>query len=182
MVLCREQHAKALDKLVLPGIQGGPLMHTIAAKAVCLREASTASFRRYAQQVVANAAVLAETLMEAGHRLASGGTDNHLMLIDVRGVGLTGKEAEAILGRAGITVNRTPFRSILKPWIASGVRVGVPAVTTRGMGPVEMREIGRLIDRALRSGGDGNELEGVRHEVLTLTNSFPLVDEEARGE
>jgi glycine hydroxymethyltransferase len=183
MVLCREQHAKALDKLVLPGIQGGPLMHTIAAKAVCLREASTASFRRYAQQVVANAAVLAETLMEAGHRLASGGTDNHLMLIDVRGVGLTGKEAEAILGRAGITVNKNtiPFDPE-KPWIASGVRVGVPAVTTRGMGPVEMREIGRLIDRALRSGGDGNELEGVRHEVLTLTNSFPLVDEEARGE
>jgi len=158
-------------------------MHTIAAKAVCLREASTASFRRYAQQVVANAAVLAETLMEAGHRLASGGTDNHLMLIDVRGVGLTGKEAEAILGRAGITVNKNtiPFDPE-KPWIASGVRVGVPAVTTRGMGPVEMREIGRLIDRALRSGGDGNELEGVRHEVLTLTNSFPLVDEEARGE
>ena len=183
MVLCREQHAKSLDKLVLPGIQGGPLMHTIAAKAVCLREASTASFRRYAQQVVANAAVLAETLMEAGHRLASGGTDNHLMLIDVRGVGLTGKEAEAILGRAGITVNKNtiPFDPE-KPWIASGVRVGVPAVTTRGMGPVEMREIGRLIDRALRSGGDGNELEGVRHEVLTLTNSFPLVDEEARGE
>ena len=183
MVLCREQHAKALDKLVLPGIQGGPLMHTIAAKAVCLREASTASFRRYAQQAVANAAVLAETLMEAGHRLASGGTDNHLMLIDVRGVGLTGKEAEAILGRAGITVNKNtiPFDPE-KPWIASGVRVGVPAVTTRGMGPVEMREIGRLIDRALRSGGDGNELEGVRHEVLTLTNSFPLVDEEARGE
>ncbi len=183
MVLCREQHAKALDKLVLPGIQGGPLMHTIAAKAVCLREASTARFRRYAQQVVANAAVLAETLMEAGHRLASGGTDNHLMLIDVRGVGLTGKEAEAILGRAGITVNKNtiPFDPE-KPWIASGVRVGVPAVTTRGMGPVEMREIGRLIDRALRSGGDGNELEGVRHEVLTLTNSFPLVDEEARGE
>ncbi len=183
MVLCREQHAKALDKLVLPGIQGGPLMHTISAKAVCLREASTASFRRYAQQVVANAAVLAETLMEAGHRLASGGTDNHLMLIDVRGVGLTGKEAEAILGRAGITVNKNtiPFDPE-KPWIASGVRVGVPAVTTRGMGPVEMREIGRLIDRALRSGGDGNELEGVRHEVLTLTNSFPLVDEEARGE
>lgn len=183
MVLCREQHAKSLDKLVLPGIQGGPLMHTIAAKAVCLREASTARFRRYAQQVVANAAVLAETLMEAGHRLASGGTDNHLMLIDVRGVGLTGKEAEAILGRAGITVNKNtiPFDPE-KPWIASGVRVGVPAVTTRGMGPVEMREIGRLIDRALRSGGDGNELEGVRHEVLTLTNSFPLVDEEARGE
>lgn len=183
MVLCREQHAKALDKLVLPGIQGGPLMHTIAAKAVCLQEASTASFRRYAQQVVANAAVLAETLMEAGHRLASGGTDNHLMLIDVRGVGLTGKEAEAILGRAGITVNKNtiPFDPE-KPWIASGVRVGVPAVTTRGMGPVEMREIGRLIDRALRSGGDGNKLEGVRHEVLTLTNSFPLVDEEARGE
>ena len=183
MVLCREEHAKTLDKLVLPGIQGGPLMHTIAAKAVCLREASTESFRRYAHQVVANAVVLAETLMEAGHRLASGGTDNHLMLIDVRGVGLTGKEAEAILGRAGITVNKNtiPFDPE-KPWIASGVRVGVPAVTTRGMGPVEMREIGRLIDRALRSGGDGGELEGIRHEVLTLTNSFPLVDEEARGE
>lgn len=183
LVLCRERYAKALDKTVLPGIQGGPLMHAIAAKAVCLAEASTDGFRRYAHRVVSNAAALADTLLAAGHRLVSGGTDNHLMLIDTRGLGLTGREAEAILGHAGITVNKNaiPFDPE-KPWITSGIRIGVPAVTTRGMGAAEMAEIGRLIDSALRSAGNHDALSEIRSAVLSLTSSFPLVAEEARGE
>ncbi|MBD3177956.1 MAG: aminotransferase class I/II-fold pyridoxal phosphate-dependent enzyme [Armatimonadia bacterium] len=176
MVLCRDEHAKAIDKIVLPGLQGGPLMHIIAAKAVCLAEASTEEFKGYAKRVVANAKALADTLMAAGHRLVSGGTDNHLMLVDVRGVDLNGKEAEAILGKAGITVNKNtiPFDPE-KPWIASGVRVGVPAVTTRGMGAEEMGQIGGFIDRALRSGGDEKTLAEIRAQVLELTSGFPLV-------
>ena len=175
-VLCRETHAKQLDKVVLPGIQGGPLMHIIAAKAVCLKEATAPSFAGYARAVVENARVLAECLASAGHRLVSGGTDNHLMLVDVRPLGLTGKAAEEALGEAGVTVNKNaiPFDPE-KPWISSGVRIGVAAVTTRGMGPAEMRRIAECIDTALGSAGDSTRLAAVREAVRSLTDGFPLV-------
>lgn len=177
-VLCREAYAKQLDKVVLPGIQGGPLMHIIAAKAVCLKEATLPSFAAYARAVVQNAAVLADCLVAAGHRLVSGGTDNHLMLVDVRPLGLTGKAAEEALGEAGITVNKNaiPFDPE-KPWISSGIRIGVPAVTTRGMGPAEMCRIAECIDAALRSAGDSTRLAAVKEAVGVLTAGFPLVAE-----
>ncbi len=176
MVLCDEEHAAALDKIVLPGIQGGPLMHIIAAKAVCLAEAATPGFRAYAEAVVANTRVAAETLLEKGHRLVSGGTDNHLMLVDVRPCGLTGKQAEEALGAAGITVNKNmiPFDPE-KPWIASGVRIGFAAVTTRGIGQTEARRIAELIDAALRGAGDPDELARIRGQVHEMTGALPLV-------
>jgi glycine hydroxymethyltransferase len=176
IVLCREAYARVLDKTVLPGIQGGPLMHIIAAKAVALKEALDPSFRTYAEAIVRNAATLAEGLCALGQRLVSGGTDNHLMLVDVRPCGLTGKEAEAMLGQAGITVNKNaiPFDPE-KPWISSGIRIGVPAVTTRGMGTGEMERIAELIDTVLRSGGNAVTIEGACAKVRELTAGFPLV-------
>src|SRR5260370_5560452 len=146
MVLCREQYAKDLDRTVFPGIQGGPLVHIIAGKAVCLKEAAEPSFAGYQRQIAANAKALATALTSAGFRLVSGGTDNHLMLVDVFSKGITGKVAEAALGKAGITVNKNaiPFDQN-PPMVASGIRVGTPAVTTRGMREAEMATVGDLI-------------------------------------
>jgi glycine hydroxymethyltransferase len=179
MVLCREQYAKDLDKAVFPGLQGGPLMHIIAAKAVCFKEAAEPSFAEYQKQIVLNAARLAKSLVAEGFRLVSGGTDNHLMLVDVFSRGVTGKAAEAALGKAGITVNKNaiPFDPN-PPMTASGIRVGTPAVTTRGMGEREMDLIGELIARALKSHEDDAALGMVKTEVEKLCRKFPLYPEQ----
>ena len=178
LVLCREQYAKDLDRTVFPGVQGGPLMHIIAAKAVCLKEAGEPAFAGYQRQIVANAKRLASVLSAAGFRLVSGGTDNHLMLVDVFSKGLTGKVAEAALGKAGITVNKNaiPFDKN-PPMVASGVRIGTPAVTTRGMREPEMETVGELITRALQTPGDDRALGMVRAEVEVLCRKFPLYPE-----
>jgi len=178
MVLCREQYAKDLDRTVFPGVQGGPLMHIIAAKAVCLKEAAEPSFADYQRQIVANAKTLASALTTAGFRLVSGGTDNHLMLVDVFSKGITGKVAEAALGKAGITVNKNaiPFDRN-PPMVASGIRLGTPAVTTRGMREREMDSIAELIARALRTPDDDAALGMVRTEVEALCRKFPLYPE-----
>ena len=146
MIMCKEEHAKLINKSVFPGIQGGPLMHVIAAKAVCLKEALTPEFKAYQTQVVKNAAALAQALKDEGFKLVSDGTDNHLMLIDLRDSGVTGKEAEHMLDEVGITVNKNtiPFETT-SPFITSGVRIGTPAVTSRGMKEDDMKEIAALI-------------------------------------
>jgi glycine hydroxymethyltransferase len=178
LVLCREAYAKDLDRSVFPGVQGGPLMHIIAAKAVCFKEAADPSFADYQRQIVANAAALAQALSLAGFRLVSGGTDNHLMLVDVYSKGTTGKVAEAALGKAGITVNKNaiPFDQN-PPMVASGIRIGTPAVTTRGMREREMAIIGDLIARALKTPDDDGALAMVRAEVEVLCRQFPLYPE-----
>src|SRR6185295_15642454 len=169
MVLCRAQYQKDLDRTVFPGIQGGPLMHIIAAKAVCFKEAMEPGFVDYQKQIVANAKRLASVLMEAGLRLVSGGTDNHLMLVDVFSKGLTGKVAEAALGKAGITVNKNaiPFDQN-PPMVASGIRVGTPAVTTRGMRESDMETIGDYILRALAAPDNETALAKVKGDVEAL--------------
>jgi glycine hydroxymethyltransferase len=174
-VLCRAQYAKDLDRAVFPGIQGGPLMHIIAAKAVCFKEAMEPGFTEYQQQIVSNAKRLATGLADAGYRLVSGGTDNHLMLVDVFSKGLTGKVAEAALGKAGITVNKNaiPFDKN-PPMVASGVRIGTPAVTSRGMREPEMDAIAGFIARVLASPEDDATLDMVRKEVDALCRKFPL--------
>ena len=178
MVFCKEEFAKELDKAIFPGLQGGPLMHIIAAKAVCFKEAGEPAFKEYQQQVAANAKRLAGVLSAAGFRLVSGGTDNHLMLVDVFSKGITGKVAEAALGKAGITVNKNaiPFDKN-PPMVASGIRVGTPAVTTRGMREAEMDVVGDLITRALKTPEDDHALAMVRSEVETLCRKFPLYPE-----
>jgi glycine hydroxymethyltransferase len=178
MVLCREQYAKDLDKTVFPGLQGGPLVHIIAGKAICLKEAAEPSFAEYQRQIVANAKSLAAALTSAGFRLVSGGTDNHLMLVDVFSKGITGKVAEAALGKAGITVNKNaiPFDQN-PPMVASGIRVGTPAVTTRGMREPEMTIVGDLIARALQTPEDDRALGMIRAEVQSLCRTFPLYPE-----
>jgi glycine hydroxymethyltransferase len=175
MVLCKEQYGKDLDKSVFPGVQGGPLMHIIAAKAVCLKEAAEPAFKEYQRQIAANAKRLAAGLSDAGFRLVSGGTDNHLMLVDVFSKGITGKLAEAALSKAGITVNKNtiPFDQN-PPLVASGIRVGTPAVTTRGMREAEMDIVGALITRALKSPEDDRLLATIRSEVEVLCRKFPL--------
>jgi glycine hydroxymethyltransferase len=178
MVMCREQYAKDLDRTVFPGVQGGPLMHVIAAKAVCFKEAATPEFAAYQQQLVKNAARLASALTTAGFRIVSGGTDNHIVLVDVFSKGITGKVAEAALGLAGITVNKNaiPFDQN-PPMVASGVRLGTPAVTTRGMGEPEMDLIADYISRVLASPEDGSALATVKAEIETLCRKFPLYPE-----
>jgi glycine hydroxymethyltransferase len=178
LVLCRGQYAKDLDRALFPGVQGGPLMHVIAAKAVCLKEAMQPGFVEYQRQIVANADRLASGLSAAGFRLVSGGTDNHLMLVDVFSKGLTGKVAEAALGKAGITVNKNaiPFDQN-PPMVASGIRVGTPAVTSRGMREPEMDAIAELITRALAAPDDDGALASVRSEVEALCRKFPLYPE-----
>src|SRR5256712_1888327 len=178
MVLCREQYAKDLDKSVFPGVQGGPLVHIIAAKAVCFKEAAEPGFKDYQRQIVANAQRLATALSSAGFRLVSGGTDNHLMLVDVFSRGLTGKVAEAALGKAGITVNKNtiPFDQN-PPLVASGIRIGTPAVTTRGLREPEMDLVGELITRALKAPDDDRTLGAIRTEVEALCRKFPLYPE-----
>src|SRR5687767_4848384 len=178
LILCREKHAKDLDRSVFPGIQGGPLMHVIAAKAVCFKEAMEPAFTEYQRQIVANAARLAAAIASHGFRLVSGGTDNHLMLVDVFSKGITGKVAEAALGKAGITVNKNaiPFDQN-PPMVASGIRVGTPAVTTRGMREPEMDIIAALIARALATPNDDRALGMIRTEVERLCRKFPLYPE-----
>jgi glycine hydroxymethyltransferase len=178
LILCRERYAKDLDKALFPGVQGGPLMHIIAAKAVCFKEALEPEFRDYQRQIVANAARLAEGLARAGFRLVSGGTDTHLMLVDVAARGLTGKAAEAALGRAGITVNKNaiPFDRH-PPMVASGIRIGTPAVTTRGMREPEMDLIAGFIARVLAAPDDERVAASVRAEVEALCRTFPLYPE-----
>jgi glycine hydroxymethyltransferase len=178
MILSREEFAAAIDKVVFPGMQGGPLMHIIAAKAVCFREALQPSFRDYARQVVANAKVLAETLAGEGFRIISGGTDTHLMLVDVFSKGMLGSEAEKALGDAGITVNKNaiPFDTN-PPMKPSGIRIGTPALTTRGMKEREMKQVGQWIARALNNRHDSSALDRIRREVLELADAFPLYAE-----
>jgi glycine hydroxymethyltransferase len=175
LVMCQEKWAKDLDRAVFPGVQGGPLMHVIAAKAVAFKEALTPDFNAYQRQIVANARALAATLMDEGWRLVSGGTDNHLMLVDVFSRGITGKEAEAALDHAGITVNKNtiPFDTN-KPMTASGVRIGTPALTTRGMKEADMETVGRLIARVLKDHKNESVLADVRRDVARLCGRFPL--------
>jgi glycine hydroxymethyltransferase len=175
MVLCTEKYGKDLDKAVFPGLQGGPLVHVIAAKAVCLKDAAEPAFATYQRQIVANASRLASALSGAGFRLVSGGTDNHLMLVDVFSKGITGKVAEAALGKAGITVNKNaiPFDRN-PPMVASGIRIGTPAVTTRGMREPEMDAIAELVVRALKTPDDDRALGMIRIEVEALCQKFPL--------
>jgi len=175
LVLCRAQYAKELDKLMFPGIQGGPLMHTIAAKAVCLREAMLPEFRTYQEQVVTNARALATAMAKHGFRIVSGGTDNHLFLVDIQSRGLTGKDAQPGLDRAGITVNKNaiPFDP-LPPMTASGIRMGTPAITTRGMREADMEKIAAWIAEVLMHLGDGSIETRVRGEIAIFTSPFPL--------
>ena len=178
MILSKAEYAAAIDKVVFPGMQGGPLVHIMAAKAICFQEAMQPAFRDYAKQVVANAKTLAETLTAEGFRIISGGTDTHLMLVDVFSKGMLGSEAEKSLGEAGITVNKNaiPFDTNppLKP---SGIRIGSPALTTRGMKEPEMRQIGRWIADALHHRADVTVLSRIRKEVLDLCEAFPLYAE-----
>src|SRR3954471_7073991 len=175
MILCQEKWAKETDKLLFPGVQGGPLMHVIAAKAVAFKEALQPEFKAYQAQIVKNAKALAATLTAEGWRLVSGGTDNHLMLIDVFAKGITGKVAEKALDRAGITVNKNtiPFDTN-SPMVASGIRVGTPALTTRGMKEADMEKVGRLIARALSAVEDESALADVKRDVQKLCDQFPL--------
>jgi glycine hydroxymethyltransferase len=178
LILSKAEFAAAIDKVVFPGMQGGPLMHIIAAKAICFQEAMQPEFRDYATQVVANAKVLAETLAAEGFRIISGGTDTHLMLVDVFSKGMLGSEAEKALGEAGITVNKNaiPF-DVNPPLKPSGIRIGTPALTTRGMKETEMRQVGRWIADALLHRTDAGVLARVRNEVLGLCEAFPLYAE-----
>jgi glycine hydroxymethyltransferase len=174
LILCTIEHAKAIDKSVFPGTQGGPLQHVIAAKAVAFGEALTDDFKLYARRVVENAQTLADALTERGFAIVSGGTDSHLMLVDLRPKELTGKAAEKILGQAGITVNKNTIPDDPQsPFVTSGIRLGTPAVTTRGMGVAEMRQVAELIDRALTT-SDEDTLVEIRGEVEELTAAFPL--------
>jgi glycine hydroxymethyltransferase len=175
MVMCGAAQAQALDKVVMPGVQGGPLMHIIAAKAVAFREALTPEWRAYQGQIVRNAAALAQALLAHGFRLVSGGTDTHLILIDLTNRGITGKGAQDALDRAWITVNKNtiPYET-RSPMVTSGIRIGTPAVTTRGMKEAEMAQIAALIDRALQSPASTSTEAAVRQEVQELTSRFPL--------
>ena len=173
MILCKEQYGPAINKAIFPGTQGGPLMHVIAAKAVCFEEAFSASFKAYQKQIVLNAASLAKSLMDSGIRLVSGGTDNHLMLVDLTDKGITGKDLEAMLGRANITVNKNaiPFDT-RSPFITSGIRVGTPAATSRGMDEADMTVIGSLLSEIVHKGEDA--VESVKAKVLELCAKRPL--------
>ena len=173
MILCKAEFAKAIDKAIFPGCQGGPLMHIIAAKAVCFHEAMQPEFKAYQHQIVLNAAKLAETLKSRGVNLVSGGTDNHLMLLNLTGTGVTGRDLEKMLGKVCITVNKNtvPFET-LKPTVTSGIRVGTPAVTSRGMKEAEMVEIGNMIADVIQQGEAC--LENVNERVASLCSRFPL--------
>ena len=170
MILCREEFAKKVNSRVFPGMQGGPLMHAIAGKAVAFGEALRPEFRDYARQIVENCQAMAEGLLEGGLNLVSGGTDNHLVLVDLTETGTTGKELEETLESVGVTCNKNMVpNDPEKPTVTSGVRLGTAAMTTRGMGPDEMREIAGIIARAARG-----ELAGLRDRVTALTEAFPL--------
>ncbi len=179
VVLCKKQHIKAINSAVFPGLQGGPLMHVVAGKAVCFGEALQDSFKAYGRAVVDNAKTLAGELLSAGLRLISGGTDNHLMLVDVTSIGLGGKQAEAVLDACGITVNMNmiPFDT-RKPMDPSGIRIGTPALTTRGMGTTEMKQIGQWISQALKAADDSQLHSTIRGQVKNLCQSFPVPAEQ----
>jgi glycine hydroxymethyltransferase len=178
MVMCRERYAKDLDRTVLPGIQGGPLMHVIAAKAVAFREAQTPEWRSYQGQIVRNARALADAMLARDYRLVSGGTDTHLLLVDLTAKGITGKDAQEALDRAWITVNKNGIPFDTKgPMVTSGVRIGTPAVTTRGMAEADMVQIAALMDRVLTNIGNASVEAAVRGEVQELTSRFPLYPE-----
>jgi glycine hydroxymethyltransferase len=182
LILCREEYAKAVDKQIFPGIQGGPLMHVIAAKAVAFGEALQPDFSDYSGRVIANAKALGEALMERGFTLVSGGTDNHLVLVDLRSKGVTGKVAEKSLDRAGITVNKNTVPAETEsPFVTSGIRIGTPALTTRGLGTAEMVTIAGLIDRVIRAPDDEALATTIRGEVRELCDRFPLYGEWARS-
>lgn len=171
-ILCKAEHAAAIDKAVFPGMQGGPLEHGIAAKAVCFKEAMEPEFKDYIKQVILNAQALAQALMELGYDVVSGGTDNHLMLLDLRSKNLTGKEAEALLGEVDITVNKnTVPKETHSPFVTSGIRIGTPALTTRGLKEEEMKEIALLMDQAMTG---SRPSEDIRADVKALTARFPL--------
>jgi len=173
LILCKEEYGKAIDKAIFPGIQGGPLMHVIAAKAVCFKQAMTPEFMKYQEQIVKNAKTLANKLLGLGYNLVSGGTDNHLMLVDLRNKGITGKQAEKALEEAGITVNKNmvPFDP-QKPWVASGIRIGTPAVTTRGMKEKDMGVIAELINRVLNDTENQKIKDEVREEVESFCKKY----------
>ena len=174
-IMCNNEYAQAIDKAVFPGMQGGPLMNTIAAKAVCFEEALKPSFKEYSRQIVKNARVLAETLTDNGLRLVSGGTDNHLMLLDLTGQGITGLEAEVALGKAGITVNKNTIPNETKsPFVTSGLRIGTPAVTSRGMKEAEMRRIGAWIARVLKDIHNEAVIREVHADVTLMAGRFTL--------
>jgi glycine hydroxymethyltransferase len=182
MIVCREEYAKAVDKQIFPGIQGGPLMHVIAAKAVAFGEALRPEFGDYSRRVIENARALGEALAERGFKLVSGGTDNHLLLVDLRSKGVTGKVAEKSLDRAGITVNKNTVPGETEsPFVTSGIRIGTPALTTRGLGTEEMRAIAGFIDRVIQKPDDEGEADRVRGEVRELCDRFPLYGEWARS-
>ena len=178
LILARSAHGPAISKQVFPGIQGGPLMHVIAAKAVAFREALSDAFRSYQQEIITNAAALAEGLLAGGVDLVSGGTDNHMLLADLTGLEITGKDAEAILGKAGITTNKNaiPFET-RSPFITSGIRLGTPAITSRGMQAEQMRMIADLIAGILKAPGDEKQIEAARKQVAALCHEFPLYGE-----
>ncbi|OYV03457.1 serine hydroxymethyltransferase [candidate division bacterium WOR-3 4484_18] len=178
IIMCKQELARAVDKWVFPGLHGGPHMHVIAAKAVCFKEAMQAEFKEYQRQIVKNAKAMEETFKELGYRLVSGGTDTHLLLVDLRSKGITGKEAEEALDKAGITVNKNtiPYDP-QKPFIASGIRIGTPAITTRGMKEAEARRIVELIDKVLSNVGKEQIYKEVRQEVNKLLKEFPLYPE-----
>ncbi len=178
LILCKQERLKDINKMNFPGIQGGPLMHVIAGKAVCLHECLQPSFAQYAQQVVDNAQALAKALLGRGFRLVSGGTDNHLLLVNCKPKGMTGKEMEALLENVGITCNKNtvPFDEE-SPFVTSGIRLGTPALTTRGMGTVEMTRIADIIDRAVAQRADEAALARLRHESEELAGAFPLYPE-----
>ncbi|NPV44174.1 MAG: serine hydroxymethyltransferase [Firmicutes bacterium] len=175
MILCKHEFAKDIDKAIFPGTQGGPLMHVIAAKAVCFKEAMMPEFQSYQEQVINNAKALAEALKQNGFNLVSGGTDNHLVLVDLRNKGVTGREAETVLDEVGITVNKNtiPFDPET-PFVTSGIRLGTPAVTSRGMKEQEMEEIASLISDALTGSGDKLLMERIKKRVRALCDKFPL--------
>jgi glycine hydroxymethyltransferase len=181
IILCKAEHAKAIDKAMFPGMQGGPLEHVIAGKAVAFHEALQPSFTTYCRQVVDNAQVLASAMTALGYHIVSGGTDNHLMLVDLRSKGLTGKVAEKVLDEAGITVNKnTVPKETQSPFVTSGIRIGTPAVTTRGMGADAMRQIAALIDRVLSAPEDRDTIAAVKAEVKALADTYPLYRSVAR--
>lgn len=171
-ILCKEEYAKIIDKAVFPGLQGGPLVHVIAAKAVSFKEALQPEFKEYSEQVIKNAKAMGEVLSEGGVRLVSGGTDNHLLLLDVRNLGLTGKQAEAMLKEVHITTNKNTIpKDPESPFVTSGVRIGTPAITTRGLKEDDVREVAKLMVETL---SEKRSVEEIREDVLNLLKKFPL--------
>jgi len=175
IILCEERYAKSIDSMVFPGSQGGPLMHVIAAKAVALKEALSPGFKTYQRRIRDNAGALAEGLLGRGYKLVTGGTDNHMLLVDLRDRGITGRDASLALEKAGLTTNKNPVPGDPRPpAVASGIRMGTPAVTTRGMGPEEMNLIAELVDRVLSAPDDRRVRKYVREQTLDLCDTFPI--------